>query len=128
VGTELTQQLGAKGVDRSALDSLGSRPQLSLQPRRDFARCLVGEGEYADAFRIERALLDQESNPLDQAECLSRPGAGENQDRLGECLDGLALRVAGDLGRVRRDRRGYGDDRVRSGKAGDGSGQVMFGL
>jgi len=127
MAAELSQQLGAEGVDRSALHALNPGPQLPLEPRRDFACCLVGEGEHADAFGVERALLDEESNPFDQAECLACAGAGENQNRLGERLDRLALRVGWDLGRVRSDRRGYGDDRVRCGKARDGRGQVWSG-
>jgi hypothetical protein len=97
VAAELTKQLGAKGVNRSAPDALSARSQLALESRRNLSSCLVGEREYADALRIEGALLDQESNPFDQAECLACSGAGENEDRLGESLDCLALGVGRDV-------------------------------
>jgi hypothetical protein len=112
VAAELPQQFGAKGVNRSALDVPSARSQLSIETGRDLSRCLVGEGEHADALRIERALLDQESNPLDQAESLARAGTGKNEDRLGESLDSLALGVGWDVRGVRGDRRGYGNDRL----------------
>ncbi len=128
VGAKLAQQLGAEGVNRSPFDALGPRLQPPLETRGDLSSRLVREREDADALRIESSLLDEESDPLDQAERLARAGTGENKDRLGEGLDGLALGVGRNVGRIGRDGRSYGGDRVRSGKAGGGSGQVLFGL
>jgi hypothetical protein len=99
VDSELAQQLGAESVNRSALHALGARVELPLETRCDLAGGLVGERENADALRIEPALLDEESNPLDQAECLTGAGAGENEYGLGRCLDGLTLGCGGDLWR-----------------------------
>ena len=78
VDAELAQQLGAEGVNRSPFDPLGPRLQLPLETRGDLSRGLVGERENADALRIESALLDEESDPLDQAERLARARTGEN--------------------------------------------------
>ena len=124
VGSKLAQQLGAECVNRSALHAVGARAQLPLETRRYLTSGLVGERENADAFRIESALLDEKSNPLDQAECLAGAGAGENQDRLGESLDRLALGIGGDLRWIRGDRRSYGDDRLGPSKARDGTRQA----
>jgi hypothetical protein len=124
VDPELAQQLGAKRVDGSTLYTLSARPQLALEPRGNLARRFVGERENADALRIQSALLDEEPNPLDQAERLSRARTGENQDRLRKRLNGLALGVGRDVWRLGCESRRYRDDRVRSGEGGDGSGQV----
>jgi hypothetical protein len=124
VNAELAQQLGTEGVDRSTLYAIGARPQLPLEAGSNFARGLVGEREHADPFRVESALLDKEANPLDQAECLARAGAGEDQDRLGESLDGLALGVGREVWGIGRDRRYNRDDRVMSGKTRERSGQA----
>ena len=112
VRSELTKQLGAESVNRSAFHAVRPRAELPLETRRYFAGSLVGESENTDALRIEPTLLDEKSNPLDQAERLAGAGAGEHEHWPRKSLDGLALGVRWDVRRVRRDRRSYGDDRV----------------
>lgn len=90
---ELAQQLGAEGVDRSALDLFSVRAQMSREARGDLARRLIGEGESAYPRRIEAAFLDQKTDSLDQAESFARAGSGEDEQRLGLGLDGRALRI-----------------------------------
>ena len=104
VGAELAQQLSAESVNRSALYALGARSQLALESRSYLAGGLVGEGKHADAFGIEPALLDEESNPLDEAECLARPRTGENENGLRRSLDRLALGWGWDVRRSRREK------------------------
>jgi hypothetical protein len=79
---KLAQQLGTKGVDRPTLDSLYAGAKLALEPFGDLTRCLVGKCEDADAPRIDRELLDEESDSLDEAKRFSRAGPGENEQRL----------------------------------------------
>jgi hypothetical protein len=93
VFAELAQQLGAEGVDRSALDLFSVRAQMSREARGDLARRLVGESESADPGRVQAAFLDQETDPLNEAESFARAGSGEDEQRLRLGLDGRALRI-----------------------------------
>ena len=66
------------------------------QPLGDLSRRLVREGERADARRLDRELLEQEADPLDEAERLPRPWPGEHEQRLGGRLDRFSLGGRGD--------------------------------
>jgi hypothetical protein len=65
--------------------------KLVLQPLGDFAGGLVGEGENADSSRLDREVLDQISDALDEAERLARARAGENEKGLRSRFDRGAL-------------------------------------
>ena len=78
-------------MDRPALDALYSIAELAVQTLGDFTGGFVGEGEDTDFGRIDIETLDQVTNALDEAECLSRAGAGENEERLGKSFDCRAL-------------------------------------
>src|SRR5687768_3732847 len=80
---ELAQQPGAERVDRPALHELGARAELTLEPRRNLAGGLVGEGERADARGVDAEVLDEVPYPLDQAEGLPGARAGEDERRAG---------------------------------------------
>jgi hypothetical protein len=84
---ELAQQLGAECVDRSALDALDAWPQLAHEPLRDLARGLVGESEDADPLRLDAELVDQESDPPDQAERLAGAWPREDKKRSRRSFD-----------------------------------------
>ena len=129
VRAELPQQLRAERVDGSALDQLYAGAEL-LEAGRDFVRCLVGEGEYADSLRINPKVLDEVPNALDEAEGLACTWPGKDEDRARRGLDRVALRGSRNARRIRCDRRTDGRDRVRSGNAGDGSCQeaVLVGI
>ena len=79
VGAELAQQLRTEGMNRSALHKLDARVEL-LETRGDLVRCLVGEREDADSVGVDSKILDEESNALDEAECLPRTRSGEDED------------------------------------------------
>jgi hypothetical protein len=98
MSSEVAQKLSAKGVERSALDAINAWSK-HREPRCDFAGGLVGESEDADPLRIERAPLNQEPNPLDQAESLAGARARQNEHRIGWSFDGLALRRGWDVRR-----------------------------
>src|SRR3954468_12369059 len=72
VCAELAEQFGAEGVDGAALDLRGGGAEPNLEPMSDFAGRFVGEGERADARRIEVQLLDEIVNSLGEAERLAR--------------------------------------------------------
>ncbi len=77
---KLAQQLGTEGMDRSAMNELHLCTELP-ETGGDLVRRLVGEGEDADSIGGDSKVLDEESNALDEAECLSRTGSGEDEDR-----------------------------------------------
>jgi hypothetical protein len=56
VRPELTQERGAKGVDRASLDAIAACPEPVLEPLRDLPRRLVGERERANAVRPMRSV------------------------------------------------------------------------
>jgi len=93
---ELAQQLGAERMDGSAFHTLYAIAELSLQTLGDFAGGFVGESEDADSRRINAETLDQESNALDEAECLAGSRTGEDEQRLCWCFDCVALRSGRD--------------------------------
>jgi hypothetical protein len=68
-------------MDGSALHPLHACVKLALQTGGDFIRRLVGEREDADSLGVDRKPFDEESNALDEAECLPRTGAGEDEYR-----------------------------------------------
>ena len=100
---ELAQQLGTESVDRPALDGLNARPQLMRETLCDFACRLVGEGEDADPLGVDAELVDQECDPLNEAESLSGARPREDEKRLRRGLDGQALRFVRTRGLDRQD-------------------------
>ena len=80
VRAELTQQLRTEGMNRSALHELDLGAEL-LQTRGDLVGRFVREREDADPVGVDSKVLDEESNALDETECLPRPGSGEDEDR-----------------------------------------------
>jgi len=95
---EFAQQLGAECVNRPALCLGRSRAEEFLESRGDFSCRFIRECERADSRWLDAFLLDQVSDALDQAECFSRAGASENENRSGLSLD------CGELGWRRRVR------------------------
>ena len=69
----------------------GGAAERAREPLGDLAGGLVGEGEGADARRVDAELLDEEADALDEAVRLPRPGPGEHEQRRGLGLDRLAL-------------------------------------
>jgi hypothetical protein len=106
---EFAQQLGAEGVDRSALDPLNTGPQFAHEAFRDLTRCLVGESEDTDSLGLDAELVDQESDSPDQAERLARARTRQDQKRSGRSFDGKKLRRRG----AARNRSGAGAYRRR---------------
>ena len=106
---ELSQKLGAESVDGPALDALHARAELTREALGDFAGRLVREGEDADPLGVDLELVDQESDPLDEAEGLSRARAREHEKRPWCGLNGQALRNGWDA----RNRNGVGAYRRR---------------
>jgi hypothetical protein len=106
---EFAQQLGAEGVDGPALHALHARAELASETLGNFTGGLVREGEDADAVRLDAELVDQECDPLDEAEGFSRARAREDQQRLRRGLDGKTLRGRGSV----RNRNGVGAYRRR---------------
>lgn len=107
--TELTQQLGAKSVDRSALDALDASAQLALEAFGNLARRFVGKGEYTNPAGIEAKRVDKEADALDQAESFAGARSGQNEKGLGGRFDGSAL----GCGWNTRNGCGIGDGRRR---------------
>ncbi len=93
VRAEFAQQLGAKRVNRSALDVRRRGTERGLEAVRDFARGFVGEGERADARRIDAQLLHEMTDALDQAVRLAGAGSGEDQQRSRRSRDRRPLRI-----------------------------------
>jgi hypothetical protein len=62
-----------------------------FEPVGDLASRLVGEGKGTDPPWIEAVMLDQESNPFDEAVRLPSAGAREHQQRARLGLDGRPL-------------------------------------
>jgi hypothetical protein len=106
---ELAQQLGAEGVDRSALDALDARPQLADEALRDLARGFVGESEDTDPLRLDAEPADQEFDSSDEAERLPRTRTREDEKRSCWGCDGKQLRRRGGA----RNRSGAGAYRRR---------------
>jgi hypothetical protein len=77
VRAELAQELRTEGMNRSTLHELHARAEL-LETRGDLVRRFVGEREDADSVGVESTILDEKSNALDEAECLSRARSGED--------------------------------------------------
>jgi len=80
---EFTQQLGAKGVNGSALDALRARPQLTPEPFGYLTGGLVGESKNANPAGVYTQAVDQKPYSLDQTERLAGAGTGEHEQRLG---------------------------------------------
>jgi hypothetical protein len=78
-------------VERASGHVLGQRPDLPLEARRDLVGGLVGEGDGADAPRLEPVPRDQPRDPRDQAERLARTRPGHDEHGAERGLDGLAL-------------------------------------
>src|SRR5262249_45293857 len=91
-GAQLAEQLRAERVDRASLDARSGVAELGLEPVRDLAGGFVRERECADARWIKAMSLDEESDPLGEAERLARARAGEHQQRTRVRLDRKALR------------------------------------
>jgi len=88
-------------MEGSALYLVRAWAEEFLEAGGDFAGCLVSEGEGADAGWIYPLVLDEEPDPLDQAECLAGSRACEDKYRAQVRLDRGALRVRGGMWRVR---------------------------
>jgi hypothetical protein len=69
----------------------GSLAQGALEALRDLAGRFVGEGERADALGGEAQVLQEETDPFDQAERLPGARSGEHQQRRSRRLDRCAL-------------------------------------
>src|SRR6185295_15666864 len=92
LGSVRAQQVGAKGVNRSAGDARGGRgAESALNPAGDLTRGFVRECEGADARRIEVMILDQEANALGETVRLARAGAREDEQRARVGLDSASL-------------------------------------
>jgi hypothetical protein len=96
-------------VDCPTLDSLYAGAKLELETFGNLTRRFVGKSENANAPGIDRELLDEESDALDEAEGLSRARPGENEQWLCGGLDRGALRSRRDAG----NRSGAGSRRRR---------------
>ncbi len=79
-------------MDGAARDATGGRAQSCLEPVRNLAGGLVGEGEGTDARRIEAVMLDQKPDALRKAIGFSRAGAGQNEQRARVGFDRCPLR------------------------------------
>jgi hypothetical protein len=60
---------------------------------RNLAGGFVRKGERADAGGIVLQILDQETNPLDEAVRFAGAGTGEHEQWSGRRLDRVALRA-----------------------------------
>jgi hypothetical protein len=96
-------------VDRPALDSLYAGAELALETFGDLTGCFVGKSKDANAPGIDRELLDEKSDALNQAKGFSRARPGQNEQRLRGCFDCGTLRGRRDA----RKRSGVGRSRRR---------------
>ena len=68
-----------------------ARAERGLEAVRDLAGGLVGEGERADARRIDTQLLHEMAHALDEAVRLAGAGSGEDEQRSRRSRDRRAL-------------------------------------
>ena len=94
-GGMVAQQAEAQRVQGTPGDVLGQRAHLALEPSGDLVGRLVGEGDGADAPRIESVPRDEPRDAGDQAVGLAGAGSGDDQHRAERGFDGLALGVGG---------------------------------
>ena len=90
-GSELTEERGAKRVDRAALDPVRTVLKPRLEPLRDLSRRLVRERERADAGRVDAEAFDERAYALREAIRLARARAREHEERSGSGGDGIML-------------------------------------
>jgi hypothetical protein len=87
----LPKQSEAQSMQGAPGDILGEGPDLALQSRGDLVGGLVGEGDGANAARVQPVPGDQPRDARDETVRLARAGPGDDQDRAERGLDGLAL-------------------------------------
>lgn len=108
--TELAQQLGAETMNSAAPHALDTITKLALETVGDLASSLVREREDTDPGGIDSYVIDEETDPLDQAKRLPSAGPRKQKQRPGLGFDCRALISGGDA----RNWRGAGGLRRHS--------------
>jgi hypothetical protein len=88
----VAEQAEAQRVQGAASDVVRQRADLALEPGGDLVRGLVGEGDGADAPRIETMPRDEPCDAGDETVGLARAGTRHDQHRPERGIDRLALR------------------------------------
>jgi hypothetical protein len=78
-------------VNRSTLHALDTIVEVALESGGDLAGRFVGEGEDANPGRLDREVLDQKADALDETEGFAGARTGEDEQRLRRGFNRRAL-------------------------------------